>query len=92
MLIAGGAGNNKGAILGAFAIWAVWSGTEFVTGQLSGEWVTRAGALRVLLIGVLLQVILLTRPQGLLPERPPRPAPAERREEPAEARRAAEAD
>jgi len=77
MLIAGGSGNNRGAILGAFAIWVVWSGTEFLTGQLlPDDWVTRAGALRVLLIGVLLQVILLTRPQGILPERPPRPAPA----------------
>jgi branched-chain amino acid transport system permease protein len=87
MLIAGGAGNNRGAVLGAFAIWAVWSGTELLTGQLSGEWVTRAGALRVLLIGVLLQVILLSRPQGLLPERPPRPpgmpATGDRAERPA---------
>ena len=72
MLIAGGSGNNRGAILGAFAIWAVWSGTEFLTGQLSGDWVTRAGALRVLLIGVLLEIMLITRPQGLLPEKPPR--------------------
>lgn len=80
MLIAGGSGNDKGAVLGAFAIWAVWSGTELITGQLPADWATRAGALRVLLIGVLLQVILLTRPQGLLPERPPRPVAAERAE------------
>jgi branched-chain amino acid transport system permease protein len=31
--------------------------------------VTQAGAVRLLLIGVLLQVILLFRPQGLMPER-----------------------
>ncbi len=78
MLIAGGSGNDRGAVLGAFAIWAIWSGTEFITGQLPEDWVTRAGALRVLLIGVLLQVILLSRPQGLLPERPPRPIAAPR--------------
>lgn len=72
MLIAGGSGNNRGALLGTFVIWVVWSGTEFVTGQLPDDWATRAGALRVLLIGVLLQVILITRPQGLLPEKPPR--------------------
>lgn len=77
MLIAGGSGNNRGAMLGAFVIWAVWSGTEFLTTQLPPEWITRAGALRVLLIGILLQVILILRPQGLLPERPPRPPAVE---------------
>ncbi|MGF1577698.1 MAG: branched-chain amino acid ABC transporter permease, partial [Cyanophyceae cyanobacterium] len=73
MLIAGGSGNNRGALLGALAIWGVWSGTELLTGQLPDALATRAGALRVLLIGVLLQVILLTRPQGILPEHPPQP-------------------
>ncbi|NIR32017.1 MAG: branched-chain amino acid ABC transporter permease [Gammaproteobacteria bacterium] len=77
MLIAGGSGNNRGALLGTFVIWLVWSGTEFLTGQLPDGWATRAGALRVLLIGVLLQIILITRPQGLLPERPP-PVPGAR--------------
>lgn len=71
MLIAGGSGNNRGAILGAFAIWVVWSGSEVLITRLPEDIVTRAAAARVLLIGVLLQIILLTRPQGLLPERPP---------------------
>ncbi len=73
MLIAGGSGNNKGAILGAVVIWAVWSGTQFLTGQFPAEYQTQAGALRVLMIGVLLQVILIFRPEGLLPEKPPKP-------------------
>jgi len=73
MLIAGGSGNNKGAVLGAFVIWAVWSGVEFVTSRLlPAEMATQGAYLQVLLIGVLLQIILLTRPKGLLPERPPR--------------------
>jgi branched-chain amino acid transport system permease protein len=72
MLIAGGSGNNKGAVLGAFVIWAVWSGTELLTAQLPASLVTQASAVRVLLIGVLLQVILLRRPQGLLPEEKPK--------------------
>ena len=75
MLLAGGSANNRGAILGALVIWLVWSGTELVTGRLPAEWVLRAGPLRVLLIGILLQVIILTRPEGLLPEKPPRPPP-----------------
>ena len=73
MLIAGGSGNNKGAILGAVVIWGVWSGTQFLTGQFPVEYQTQAGALRVLMIGVLLQVILIFRPEGLLPEKPPAP-------------------
>ncbi|MGH6896857.1 MAG: branched-chain amino acid ABC transporter permease [Geminicoccaceae bacterium] len=80
MLIAGGSGNNKGAILGAFLIWAIWSGTQFATAQLPAELTARAGALRVLLVGVLLQIILLWRPQGILPEVPPRPVPAKPRD------------
>lgn len=73
MLIAGGSGNNKGAILGAFVIWGVWSGTQMIASQLPAEYVTQASALRVLLIGALLQLILIFRPEGLLPEKPPKP-------------------
>ncbi|NBB69282.1 MAG: branched-chain amino acid ABC transporter permease [Alphaproteobacteria bacterium] len=73
MLIAGGSGNNKGAILGAFVIWGVWSGSEWLTTRLPPDFQTQAGAVRVLLIGVLLQVILASRPGGLLPGRPPKP-------------------
>ncbi|RED51058.1 branched-chain amino acid ABC transporter permease [Aestuariispira insulae] len=74
MLIAGGSGNNKGAILGAFIIWGVWSGTEFITSSiLPADMATQGAYLRVLFIGILLQAILLTRPQGLLPENAPQP-------------------
>ena len=70
MLIAGGSGNNRGAILGAIVIWLIWSATEWFLSQLiPASIVTQAGALRLLLIGLLLQVILLFRPQGLIPER-----------------------
>lgn len=68
MLVAGGSGNNYGAVLGAVVIWVVWSGTEELTRQLPAEMATQAGAIRLLLIGALLQVILLFRSQGILPE------------------------
>lgn len=68
MMIAGGSGNNKGVLLGALVIWTIWSGTEMFTGELPAELATRAGALRILLIGVLLEIILVTRPEGLLSE------------------------
>jgi len=73
MLIAGGSGNNRGAILGALVIWGVWTLTETITGMLPDELVTRASAMRIFLIGLLLEIILLTRPQGILPEKPPKP-------------------
>jgi branched-chain amino acid transport system permease protein len=74
MLIAGGSGNTRGAIAGALVIWFIWSGTEWLTNLLPTVWITRTSALRLLLIGVLLQVILLLRPAGLIPERPPQVA------------------
>ena len=73
MLIVGGSGNNCGALIGAFVIWVVWSGSEFIITRLSEDVAARGAAIRVLLIGIALQVILLWRPQGILPERPPRP-------------------
>jgi branched-chain amino acid transport system permease protein len=74
MLIAGGSGNNLGAILGAIAVWALWAATDWLAGQLPGELATRAAYVRLFLIGLALQLILLYRPQGLIGERPPRSA------------------
>lgn len=71
MLIAGGSGNNKGAIAGALGIWAIWSMTEILTNRLPGEWATRSSYLRMLLIGLLLQVVLQRFRSGLIPERSP---------------------
>lgn len=72
MLIIGGSGNNRGAILGAALIWVIWSATELLTNRLPGEWITRTSYIRVLLIGILLQVVLQRFAKGLVPERPPR--------------------
>ncbi len=69
MLIVGGSGNNRGAVLGAFVVWGVWTGTEFITDLLPAALQARAGALRVIIIGVLLEVILLCRPTGILGRR-----------------------
>ncbi len=69
MLIAGGSGNNLGAILGAAVIWAIWSGSEVIISRLPETMMTQAGSLRLLLVGVLLEIILLTRPEGILPEK-----------------------
>lgn len=76
MLMLGGSGNNKGAILGAFVIWAVWSGTGFVTDYLqvalqgvAPDVASRMAFLRWAFVGLLLALIVLYRPQGILPEK-----------------------
>lgn len=71
MLMAGGSGNNKGAIVGALAVWAIWSMTEIFTNQLPAELATRSSYIRMLLIGLLLQFVLQRYRSGLLPERSP---------------------
>ncbi|WP_374372845.1 branched-chain amino acid ABC transporter permease [Dongia sp.] len=72
MLIIGGSGNNRGALLGAALVWLIWSGTELFTNRLPAEWITRSSYLRALLIGVLLIVVLQRFAKGVLPERPPK--------------------
>jgi branched-chain amino acid transport system permease protein len=69
MLIVGGSGNNRGAVVGAFVVWAFWS----AAGALLRGWVpqaeqARAAALQVALIGVLIALMLVLRPRGLLGE------------------------
>lgn len=78
MLIAGGSGNNTGALLGALIVWIIWSSTEMLAGLIPRALIGSESAFRVLLIGVLLQIILVTRPAGLLPEKRP-PLPGGRR-------------
>ncbi|MEM1385810.1 MAG: branched-chain amino acid ABC transporter permease [Pseudomonadota bacterium] len=84
MLIAGGSANNRGAILGAVLIWSLWSATELVTSRLPDDFAIRTAYVRVFLIGLVLQVILQFRPQGILPERRPSLKPRAGRASPAE--------
>lgn len=68
MLIVGGSGNNRGAILGAVVVWFFWSGTALVREDLPDFLGNRVFAFRELMIGLLIVIFLLWRPQGLLPE------------------------
>jgi branched-chain amino acid transport system permease protein len=70
MLIVGGSGNNRGAIVGAFVVWCFWA----AAGGLLRGWIpqaeqARAAALQVVLIGCLIAVMLVLRPRGILGER-----------------------
>lgn len=69
MLIAGGSGSNKGALLGALVIWGLWSLTDLITNLVPVEYAVKAGAFRVIAIAIFLEVILLVRPQGILGEK-----------------------
>jgi branched-chain amino acid transport system permease protein len=74
MLIVGGSGSNKGAVVGSIVVWAIWAGSGTLTSVLfSPEQQARAASLQIVAIGVMLCVILLVRPNGLFGDRPRRP-------------------
>ena len=62
MLMVGGSGNNKGALLGAFVVWGIWSGTQFL------PWFFADPNFRFFMIGVLIVGVILLRPGGILGE------------------------
>jgi branched-chain amino acid transport system permease protein len=70
MLIVGGAGNNRGAIAGAFMIWAAWTASGWALSRFAPiEAQLYTGSIQYVLIGLVIVGMLLWRPQGLLPER-----------------------
>ncbi|MEO5757220.1 MAG: branched-chain amino acid ABC transporter permease [Mesorhizobium sp.] len=69
MLIVGGNGSNRGAMLGAAVIWTMWSASELFTSRLSGDWAHRAPFVRLFLVGLILQIMLQYFPAGLMPPR-----------------------
>ncbi|MCV3273315.1 branched-chain amino acid ABC transporter permease [Roseobacter sinensis] len=70
MLIVGGAGNNRGAIFGAFLIWGAWTASGWALSRFAPvEAQLYTGSMQFVLIGVVIVGMLMWRPQGLLPER-----------------------
>jgi len=72
MLIVGGSGNNKGAILGAYIVWGFYSITGLMRAYFA-DWgleflELRMSFLRDFVVGALIVIVLLLRPAGLLPE------------------------
>jgi branched-chain amino acid transport system permease protein len=69
MLIIGGSGNNKGAVLGAILVWGLWSASGAAMSTIfPPEHQARAAALQIVAIGVIMAAILLLRPRGILGE------------------------
>jgi branched-chain amino acid transport system permease protein len=69
MLIVGGSGNNRGAILGAVLVWGIWAASAgAISAVFPPDQQARAAALQIVMIGVALCAILLVRPRGILGE------------------------
>ncbi len=69
MLIVGGSGNNWGAIAGAYVVWGLWTTTLQLNGYDLPEILrSRIFFMRDFLVGALIVIVLLLRPQGLVPE------------------------
>lgn len=68
-LIVGGAGNMKGAVLGALVVTAIYEGTRFLAPFLDFLTPTQVSSLRFIIIGTLLIVVVRYRPEGLIPEK-----------------------
>ncbi|WP_338728886.1 branched-chain amino acid ABC transporter permease [Haladaptatus sp. DJG-WS-42] len=67
-VIIGGTANNRGVILGTAVFWVINSGTRFLDDFFPSEYAQQLAALRLILIGGLLIVILYYRPEGMLGE------------------------
>ncbi len=69
MLIVGGSGNNRGAIVGGVLVWAIWSASgAAIAALLPPDYQARAAPLQIVAIGIILSAILLVRPRGLIGE------------------------
>ena len=71
MLIVGGSGNNKGALLGTLIVWGLWSASgTLISKVVPAAYQTQGGAIQAILIGLVLVLTLLFRPRGLIGEEP----------------------
>lgn len=69
MVMVGGSGNNRGAVLGALVVGFFWFGTPLIQGDLPDFLGTRVFQLREFTIGLLIIAFLVLRPHGLIRER-----------------------
>ena len=75
-LLAGGLGNNRGAIVGAFTVVLLLEGSRFAIPLFHGLTPVQGAAVREFLVAVVLILMLRFRPAGLIPERiAPLPVP-----------------
>ncbi|WP_013323740.1 branched-chain amino acid ABC transporter permease [Gloeothece verrucosa] len=66
IVVLGGAGTNAGTLLGAIIFWAYDSITRFVLPHIGNFDSSQEGAFRIMVIGLILMVLMIWRPQGIL--------------------------
>ena len=66
IVVLGGSGSNAGTLLGAVIFWAYDSLTRFVLPQLQILSPSQLGYFRVMVIGLILMILMVWRPQGIL--------------------------
>jgi neutral amino acid transport system permease protein len=66
IVILGGSGSNAGTLLGAVIFWAYDSLTRFILPHITLLNDSQAGAFRIMVIGFILMVLMIWRPQGIL--------------------------
>jgi branched-chain amino acid transport system permease protein len=69
-LILGGSGNNRGALLGSAVLLGLLEGSRFLKDAIPFLSGVRLAAAQQIVVGVMLVVLMIRRPEGLLPERP----------------------
>jgi branched-chain amino acid transport system permease protein len=72
-VIIGGSGNNKGALLGAFVLMALLEGSRFLKDLVPIFSGVRLAAIRLIMVGLLLILFMIRKPEGLWREEKPRP-------------------
>lgn len=66
IVVLGGSGNNAGTLLGAIIFWTYDSVTRFLLTNTDIFDDAQLGALRIMIIGLILMVLMIWRPQGIL--------------------------
>ncbi len=69
-LILGGSGNNRGALVGSVVLLGLLEGSRFAKDVIPFLTGVRLAAAQQMLVGVVLVVLMIRRPEGLLPEKP----------------------
>ena len=69
-LILGGSGNHRGALLGSAVLLGLLEGSRFAKDLIPFLTGVRLAAAQQMLVGVVLVVLMIRRPEGLLPETP----------------------
>jgi len=69
-LILGGSGNNRGALLGSAVLLGLLEGSRFLKDVIPFLTGVRLAAAQQIFVGIVLVMLMIRRPEGLLPERP----------------------